>query len=282
MAGLQFTLLSLVAQPVETGKVQWTRDHDLALENSAVGGKPVFILFQEVPGCAGCKQFGKEVLSDPQLVRVIEQSFIPLLVYNNRPEDASLLKRYNEPSWNYQVVRFVDGKGRDIIPRKDRVWDKRSLSRRMVQVLQKTGQAVPAELRELAGIKVAARMQQAAISQYCFWTGERVIGAIEGVQETEAGFLNGREVTKIKYDPAVVSIQEIYRIAAARQTGDQIYTDLAGYRKAPAHDQKRQLQGTRFQQLEMTDAQATKVNAWARTDPRKALEFLTSEQREQL
>ncbi|MEM6883982.1 MAG: VPGUxxT family thioredoxin-like (seleno)protein, type 2 [Verrucomicrobiota bacterium] len=269
-------------QPIETGTVRWTRDHDAALKKSQEDGKPVLVLFQEVPGCAGCRQFGKEVLSDPKLVQVIEQSFIPLLVYNNHSEDAALLKQYNEPSWNYQVVRFLDGEGKDIIPRKDRVWDIRSLSQRMVEVLEKTKQQVPEELSTLAGSEVSEALKQAAISQYCFWTGERVIGAIDGVHETEAGFLDGREVTRVKYDPAVVSVQDIHRIAAANNTGDQIYTDLEGYRKAPAHDQKRQLQGTQFQKIKMTNAQATKVNAWARSDPQKAVEFLTSEQKEQL
>jgi len=273
-------------QPVETGTVRWSRDHDAALKQSAEQGKPVFVLFQEVPGCAGCKSFGKEVLSDSKLVGVIEQSFIPLLVYNNQSEDANLLKRYNEPSWNYQVVRFLDGKGKDIIPRKDRVWDKRSLSQRMVKVLQQTGRPVPEELSMLSGLQssksMAPDLKQAAISQYCFWTGERVIGAIDGVHETEAGFLNGREVTKVTYDPKIVSVEDIHRIAAKNRTGDQVFTELDGYRKAPAHDQKRQLQGTRFQKIKMSNAQATKVNAWARSNPQKAVEFLSPDQKKRL
>ena len=35
---------------VELGTVKWTRDHDAALALSAKSGKPVFLLFQEVPG----------------------------------------------------------------------------------------------------------------------------------------------------------------------------------------------------------------------------------------
>ena len=37
-------------QPVEIGTVKWNRDHDAALKLSAKSGKPVFLLFQEVPG----------------------------------------------------------------------------------------------------------------------------------------------------------------------------------------------------------------------------------------
>ena len=36
--------------PVEVGKVNWGRDFNAALEMSATSGKPVLVLFQEVPG----------------------------------------------------------------------------------------------------------------------------------------------------------------------------------------------------------------------------------------
>ncbi len=36
--------------PVEVGDVRWGRDFDAALGKSAASGKPVLVLFQEVPG----------------------------------------------------------------------------------------------------------------------------------------------------------------------------------------------------------------------------------------
>lgn len=36
--------------PVEVGDVHWGRDFDAALRMSAESGKPVLVLFQEVPG----------------------------------------------------------------------------------------------------------------------------------------------------------------------------------------------------------------------------------------
>ena len=36
--------------PQEIGTVEWQTDHDAALAASAKTGKPVFLLFQEVPG----------------------------------------------------------------------------------------------------------------------------------------------------------------------------------------------------------------------------------------
>jgi hypothetical protein len=137
--------------PIEIGTVNWGRDLDKALSLSGQTGRPVFLLFQEVPGCSGCQDFGRTVLSNPQVVKVIESEFIPVLVYNNRRgEDRRLLDRFNEPAWNFQVVRFLDAEGRDIIPRKDRVWTVRHLASRMIETLQSVGRPVPDSLRTLA------------------------------------------------------------------------------------------------------------------------------------
>lgn len=51
--------------PVEVGDVRWGRDFDAALKESATEGKPVLVLFQEIPGCSGVRQFGREVLTNP-------------------------------------------------------------------------------------------------------------------------------------------------------------------------------------------------------------------------
>jgi hypothetical protein len=53
---LPFLFLPLMAcssqeyTPPELGTVSWQTDHDKALALSAKSGKPVFLLFQEVPG----------------------------------------------------------------------------------------------------------------------------------------------------------------------------------------------------------------------------------------
>lgn len=114
--------LNALQQPMEVGLVQWGRDLDEALQASDESGKPVFALFQEVPGCIGCKQFGADVLSDPTIVASIERDFVPLLIHNNKPgKDAEVLAAYGEPAWNFQVVRFLNADGEDIIERRDRV-----------------------------------------------------------------------------------------------------------------------------------------------------------------
>lgn len=92
------------------------------------------------------------MLTNTQLVRAIEQEFIPMLVYNNRGSgmDRKLLKRYREPAWNFQVIRFLDADGRDIIPRKDRVWTTRGVAQRMVKTLETLSRPVPDYLEALA------------------------------------------------------------------------------------------------------------------------------------
>jgi hypothetical protein len=141
--------------PIEAGDVAWGRDFDAALAGSGETGKPVFVLFQEIPGCSGVQEFGRTVLANPSLVKAIESEFIPVLVYNNRTGgmDGELLRRYHEPSWNYQVIRFLDASGRDVIPRKDRIWTTGGVASRMIEALRVTGRPVPDYLEDLAGVQ---------------------------------------------------------------------------------------------------------------------------------
>ncbi len=251
--------------PVAVGNVHWGRDYEAALNSAKSSGKPIFLLFQEVPGCAGCQQFGRDVLSDPAVVASIEKNFTPLLIPNNTSgKDAEVLAKFGEPAWNYQVVRFLDSAGRDLIPRKDRVWEAPELLERMSLALKKAGRP-----KMLVGMT-----KQVAIAQYCFWEGEMKIGAIDGVTRTEAGFLDGNEVTLVDYDPAKISLEDLTKKAKAEGVATQIFINPKDYKKAPASDQKRQLQGTAYAKLALTPEQATKVNAFARKDPARAETFL--------
>ena len=138
--------------PIAVGAVHWGRDLNQALQQSRETGRPVLVLFQEVPGCSGCQDFGRTVLTDPLIVTAVESEFLPVLVYNNRGgADRQLLERFAEPAWNYQVVRFLNADGRDILPRKDHIWTVRELATRMIWALQATGRPVPKYLQGLAG-----------------------------------------------------------------------------------------------------------------------------------
>ena len=141
-----------ITNPIEVGDVRWGRDLDAALENSAKTGKPVLVLFQEIPGCSGVQKFGREVLTNPSLAEAIENEFLPVLVYNNRKGgmDEKHLKRFQEPAWNYQVIRFLNAEGRDVIARKDRVWTTSGVASRMVEALKAANRSVPEYLEALA------------------------------------------------------------------------------------------------------------------------------------
>ena len=62
-------------QSEELGKVSWYRDYEQALSVSKKENKPVLILFQEVPGCATCRNYGHNVLSHPLMTEAIENEF---------------------------------------------------------------------------------------------------------------------------------------------------------------------------------------------------------------
>lgn len=285
-----FALLFLTAcsarGSIETGTVEWQRDFEQALVDAKASEKPIFLLFQEVPGCAGCKQFGKGVLSDPRLVKVIEREFIPVLVRNNvLGKEREILKRYNEPAWNFQVVRFLDSEGEDLIPRKDRVWDTVPLAKRMLAALEAAGRDVPMDLKTMIGV-VPQQEAEIVFAQYCFWTAEARLGALEGVHTTEAGFYKGREVTRVRYDPSAWPTDTLIQKARDYDCADAVYLphqfDQRYYRKAPESDQKKQLEGTPLASVKMSPEQATKVNAWVRRDWKKALSYLDDGQKSAL
>lgn len=307
---------------VELGKVNWGRDYDAALAAAKQEKKPVFLLFQEVPGCAGCQQFGAQVLSNPTLVEVIETSFVPVAIFNNRGgKDKEILQRFGEPSWNYQVVRFLNEQGKDLIPRKDRVWSVPALAARMVDALEQAKQPVPEKLRALAGKTAQSHPQPlpalvanilplsfattpqaktAAFAMYCFWDGEPKLGRLDGVLTTEAGWLDGREVVKVVYDPTRLEWKRLVREAEEVNCAHRIYAPTSAevaeadaisnrpvflyeeknYRIAKASDQKRVLRASALRGLTLSPEQATKVNAALRFGGWPEVQkWLTPEQR---
>ena len=130
--------------PKELGWARWGRDYSEAEAVARRTGKPIFLLFQEVPGCSTCAGFGESVLSHPLLVEAIETTFVPVAIHNNRSgPDAEVLKRFAEPAWNNPVVRFVDGNGADVIPRADGMWSTHEVATRMVDALHAQDRDVP-------------------------------------------------------------------------------------------------------------------------------------------
>lgn len=284
------------SNPVEVGAVNWSRDLDGAFAESKKNGKPVFLLFQEVPGCEGCQKFGREVLSQPLLVEAIEDEFIPVVVYNNRDggNDEKLLKRFKETPWNYQVIRFLDAEGNDIVERKEGIWSVEGVAKRMIDTLEKQKRNVPKYLSTVAAVADQSSHAQAAFAQHCFWTGEYNLGGIDGVIATEAGWLDGREVTLVRYDKNSLTLASLAKQAAQVRCADKVYTaeggSLAGlrggvlnqsYRRASASDQKRQISNwPAISQVPGINAmQITKINSLAPKSESNALQWLSPRQR---
>jgi Thioredoxin-like len=275
--------------PVEVGAVKWGRDLDQALRQSADTGKPVFLLFQEVPGCSGCQKFGQSVLSHPLMVEVIEDEFIPVLIYNNRTGgmDEKNLARFQEPSWNYQVVRFLDANARDIIPRKDRVWSLSGVALRAIKALEAANRPVPEYLKVLAVENETTQLDVCAFAVSCFWVGEYEIGKLEGVVSTEAGWLENREVTRVIYRRDILPLDVLKKKAAAVKCAQKVYAgemEMRAYRKANESDQKKQL--TRWPAIHqvtgLTPMQWTKINAFAPSGKARAANWLSPRQRAEL
>lgn len=63
--------------------------------------------------------------------------------------DEKLMRRFNEPACNYQVIRFFDAESRDILPRRDRIWTLSGVASRMVEALTAARRPVPNYLKAL-------------------------------------------------------------------------------------------------------------------------------------
>ncbi len=288
------------SQPIELGKVRWGRDLPKALAEADRTGRPIFLLFQEVPGCATCVGFGESVLSHPRVISAIETLFVPLAIHNNkRGADRDVLERFGEPSWNNPVVRFVDAQGQDLIPRKDGVWTRPEIVARMVRALEAAGRPVPDDLRAL-GPRADAVPQRATLAMHCFWTGEACLGGVDGVVSTRPGWLGGREVVEVHFDATRLSYEELLGHASRQDCADHVYahdeTQLraanrhfgtrvthtaAIARDAKASDDKRYLRRSSLRHLDLSAEQRTKINA-ALAQGRDPLAFLSDAQRTQL
>jgi len=211
--------------PIELGKVNWERDYDKAIMQAQSSEKPVFILFQEVPGCATCRNYGKNVLSHPLIVEAIQNEFVPLAIYNNkRGDDAKILSKFGEPSWNNPVVRIIDADENQLSNRVAGNYSQLGVVDAVIGSLVKYGKEVPTYIRLLREELASTQNQsEFALSMYCFWSGERELGGIKGVVSTEAGFMDGREVVKVVYDESQTNVNDIYKQARKAKCADNVY-----------------------------------------------------------
>ncbi len=101
------------------------------------------------------------------LVEAAEDLFVPIAIYNNTEGDADeqVRLRYQEPAWNYQVVRIVDGDGKDLTPRLEKDWTVAGVTETMAAGLKAAKKEVPAWLKLLA---MESRAQQRGVESAIF------------------------------------------------------------------------------------------------------------------
>jgi len=242
----------------ELGEVAWLRDYDRGLAFAAEQARPVLLLFQEVPGCSTCVNFGQDVLTHPLMVELIADRFVPVAIFNNRAgPDAEILRRYGEASWNNPVVRFLGPDGAELLPRLANRYDALGLYEKIVAVLEMRGEDIPGYFRLLGrDLLVDESLSQCVTyTTPCFWSGETSLAQHAAVITTDAGWIDGEEVVRVHFDARVASREDLDSFAHAEGFSP---TSRGGFRL----DREPQfyLRKDRARHLPLTPAQRTQVN----------------------
>ena len=256
------SLLGLVGTALdaqkELGEVKWLRNYDEAVAKAEAADKPILLLFQEVPGCATCRNYGEDVLSHPLVVDAIENEFVPLAIFNNvGGHDRKILDKYDEPTWNNPVVRVIDAQGKDVMSRLAGNYTAHGLALQMSLALRQSGKALPAYLDLLVEELESNQSEDAYYEMYCFWSGEAHLGNQEGVVATEPGFMNGAEVVKVTFDDSKISKKKLDRYAEKAKC--KPVNNIGKYRKDK--DPQYYLKRSPYKTIPLSPIQKTKINA---------------------
>jgi len=267
--------------PKELGRIDWQRGFDAAARRAKAGHKPLLILFQEVPGCSTCVNYGNQVLSHPLIRDAAESLFVPLAVYNNiKGDDERTLRSFKEPAWNNPVVRIITHDRKPLATRVAEDYTVGGLASAMVAALKKTGSEVPAYLVLLAE-ECAARKQglkRATFAMHCFWEGEGALGDVNGVITTMPGFLDKKEVVEVEFDPRLVDYKALVSKAQSLDCASHVFARDDDQRRVakglagpavvrtdvairPDKQPKYYLSKTVYRHIPMTPLQASRINA---------------------
>lgn len=269
--------MTTTPQEEELGHVKWLRSYDVAMGKAKIENKPIFILFQEVPGCSTCKNYGINILTHPHIVEAIETYFIPLAIHNNKGgKDADVLRKFGEPSWNNPVVRIIEANSeKDIIERLNGRYDMASLIGTLSKGILASNKLIPEYLNILQQEYSAKDLRETHLSMYCFWSGEKNLGNLNGVLSTKAGFMNGAEVVKVKYDAGILKETNLMSYAANHKCADGVFSndkrELSAAKKLNIRTQKKgkfradkqpkyYTYNSDYKYIPMTSLQALKVN----------------------
>ncbi len=275
--------------PVELGAIAWLRNFDQAVTQATAQERPLLVLFDEVPGCGTCVDYGTKVLSHPLIVEAAETLFQPVAIYNNvEGPDERILKSFDEPAWNNPVIRILKPDKSPLIPRLADDYTISALAQAMVKALKKSGATVPPYLGLLAEETAAqpAQLQTATFAMHCFWEGEAALGKIPGVVHTRPGFLNQLEIVEVRFDPHTIAFADLFDKARHSKCADTVFTRTEdqhaiassalaerAVRSTEAIKLDKQpkyyLAQTPYRHLPMTELQTARVNAALhfKTDP---------------
>lgn len=242
----------------ELGEIAWHRDYDRGLALAAERGKPVLLLFQEVPGCSTCVRFGQDVLTHPLMVELISDRFVPVAIFNNHPgADAEILRRYHEPSWNNPVVRFLGPDGTELLPRLGDRYDALGLHEKIGAALKAVGDDAPGYFRLLGrDLLVEYGLSQCVTyTTPCFWSGETSLAQHPAVITTDAGWVDGEEVVRVHLEPGVASRHQLDDHARAEG-----FRPIDGGLFALDDEPQFYLRKSPARHLPLTPAQRTQIN----------------------
>jgi hypothetical protein len=184
---------------------------------------------------------------------------VPVAIHNNLGgRDAEVLRRYDEPSWNYPVMRFLDADGVDVLERRDRIWTTHAVATRLAEALAAAGEEAPSWLGVVLDESAAGPLETASYTMSCYWQGEAVLGGVDGVVTTRAGWLGGAEAVEVTYDPRRVDRAALDAHAATFRCRA---AEAAPDRDAKRSDRHYHLRRSPLRFVPLTPMQRTKVNA---------------------
>ncbi len=278
----------------ETAMMTWLDDVDVALSQSKASGRPVLALLNDGPDCASCRSIRHQLSRHPLLTEAVTDEFVALRL---NPHDAQRLTTAGSP------LIFLNGAGQSLLTSTSHSPANDGLALRMQQALHAANRPVPRYLQALALEDDVSKHKRSAFAMFCYWIGEYELGKIDGVISTEAGWLEGREVTLVNYHEDQLALPTLAEKAAEvkcaqkvfaptpeeRQSLMSAFTRLVvgtldkRYRKAKPSDQKKQIQRWDLSGVPgLTPMQLTKLNAFAPDDRQLALSWLSPRQRRAL
>ncbi|MCK5392594.1 MAG: peptide-methionine (S)-S-oxide reductase [Deltaproteobacteria bacterium] len=69
------------------------------------------------------------------------------------------------------------------------------------------------------------RSERAVFAMHCFWVGEGKLANVNGVISTRPGFMGGREVVELEYNPDIISYGDLVKKARSQNVARHIFTE---------------------------------------------------------